>query len=153
VSHKALTLTGCLLLLILPSAPADSCDCAMPKPLSDAVRSEAPFIFEGKVVEIVERSEHTTRTTSGGGSGEVRPLGRHVVFEVRRAWNGVAGKRISVAAEASDCMFPFAIDHTYVVFAGKDNTGGAVTSICSRTSESGSAADVLARLGPGSVPK
>jgi hypothetical protein len=153
MSHKALILTGSLLLLILRSAPADSCDCVTPKPLSNALRSESPFIFEGKVVEIVERSEHTTRTTSGGGSGEVRPLGREVVFEVGRAWNGVASKRISVSAEASDCMFPFEIDHTYVVFAGKDATGRPVTSVCSRTSESGEAADVLARLGPGSVPK
>ena len=138
---------------ILPSAPADSCDCVTPKPLSNAVRTESPFIFEGKVIEIVERSVHTTRTTSGGGSGEVRPLGREVVFEVRRAWNGVAVKRISVSAEASDCMFPFEIDHTYVVFAGKDAKGGPVTSMCSRTVESSKAVDVLAHLGPGSVPK
>lgn len=146
-------LTGCVLLLILPSAPADSCDCVTPKPLSNAVRHEFPFIFEGKVVEIVERSEHTTRTTSSGGSGEVRPLGRDVVLEVGRAWNGVASKRISVSAEASDCMFPFEIDHTYVVFARKDASGRPVTSVCSRTSESGKAADVLAHLGQGTVPK
>ena len=151
--HKTFILAGCFLLLILPSAPADSCDCVTPKPLSNAVRTESPFIFEGKVVEIVERSVHTTRTTSGGGGGEVQPLGREVVFEVSRAWNGVAGKRISVSAEASDCMFPFAIDHTYVVFAGKDANGSPLTSICSRTVESSKAADVLAHLGPGSVPK
>jgi hypothetical protein len=117
------------------------------------VRTESHFIFEGNVIEIVERSEHTTRTTSGGGSGEVRPLGRDVVFEVRRAWNGVASKRISVSAEASDCMFPFEIDHTYVVFAGKDAKGSPVTSICSRTVESSKGAAVLAHLGSGSVPK
>ena len=40
-----------------------------------------------------------------------------------------------------------------VAFAGKDATGRPVMSVCSRTSESGKAADVLARLGPGSVPK
>jgi hypothetical protein len=76
-----------------------------------------------------------------------------VVFEVRRAWNAVASKRISVSAEASDCMFPFAIDHTSLVFAGKDAAGRPVTNVCSRTSESAKAADVLARLGPGSAPK
>ena len=153
MSHKSLVLTGGLLLLLLPSVPADSCDCVTQKPLSNAVRTESPFIFEGKVIEIVERSVHTTRTTSGGGSGEVRPLGREVVFEVRRGWNGVGGKRISVSAEASDCMFPFEVDHTYVVFAGKDAKGGPVTSRCSRTAESSKAVDVLAHLGPGSVPK
>ncbi len=46
-------------------------------------------------------------------------------------------------------MCPFAVDYTYVVFAGKDGTGRPVTSVSSRTSESGKAADVLARLGPG----
>jgi len=153
MSHKALVPTVRFLLLLLPSAPADSCDCMRPKPLSSSVRTESPFIFEGKVVEIVERSLHTTRTTSGGGSGEVQPLGRAVVFEVRRAWNGVTGKRIAVSAEVSDCMFPFEIDHTYVVFAGKDAKGGPETSICTRTVESSKAADVLAHLGPATVPK
>ena len=55
------------------------------------------------------------------------------------------------SAEASDCMCPFAVDYTYVVFAGKDGTGRPVTSVSSRPSESGKAADVLARLGPGLV--
>ena len=151
--HKSLVLTGSLLLLILPSAPAESCDCMTPKPLSNAVRTESPFIFEGKVIEIVERSVHTTRTTSSGGSGEVRPLGREVVFEVRRVWNGVKSKRISVSAEMSDCVFPFEIDHTYVVFAGKDDKGAPETSICTRTIESSKAADVLPYLGQGTAPK
>ena len=151
--RTSLVLTGSLLLLILPSAPADSCDCMRPKPLSNAVRTESPFIFEGKVIEIVERSVHTTRTTSGGGSGGVRPLSREVVFEVSRAWNGVTSKRISVSAEMSDCVFPFEIDHTYVVFAGKDDKGGPETSICTRTVESSKAVEVLAHLGQGGVPK
>jgi hypothetical protein len=147
-----LVLTGTLLLLILP-APADSCDCVRPKALSNAVRTESPFIFEGRVIQIVERSVHTRRTTSGGGSGEIRPLGREVVFEVVRAWNGVTSKRISVSAEMSDCVFPFEINHTYVVFAGKDDKGGPETSICTRTAESAKAADVLTYLGQGTAPK
>jgi hypothetical protein len=153
MTHKALVVTVSLLLLLLAPAPADSCDCVRPKPLSHSVRTESPFIFEGTVVEIVERSLHTTRTTSGGGSGEVQALGREVVFEVRRAWNGVTTKRIAVSAEASDCMFPFEIDHTYVVFAGKDAKGGPATSMCTRTVESSKAADVLAHLGQATVPK
>ena len=48
------------------------------------------------------------------------------------------GKRLHV---------PVAVDYTYVVFAGKDGTGRPVTSVSSRTSESGKAADVLARPG------
>ena len=151
--RKSTVLTGSLLLLILPTAPADSCDCMTPKQLSNAVRTESPFIFEGKVIEIVERSVHTTRTTSGGGSGEVRPLAREVVFEVKRAWNGVTNNRISVSAEMSDCVFPFEIDHIYVVFAGKDGKGAPETSICTRTMESSKAVDLLTYLGQGTTPK
>lgn len=142
-----------LLVLLVPSAPADSCDCVRLKPLSSSVRTESPYIFEGKVVEIVERSLHTTRTTSGGGSGEVRPLGREVVFEVTRAWNGVTTKRIAVSSEMSDCMFPFEVDHSYVVFAGRDVKGGPVASICTRTAESSKAGEVVTRLGQATVPR
>jgi hypothetical protein len=75
------------------------------------------------------------------------------VFEVRRAWNGVTSKRISVGAEMSDCMFPFEIDHTYIVFAGKDAKGAPSSGACTRTVESSKAAGVLAHLGAGTVPK
>ncbi|HEX9366705.1 MAG TPA: hypothetical protein VF921_08760 [Vicinamibacterales bacterium] len=144
-----------LAVLLLPTADAriDACDCIRLQPLSIAVRKEAPFIFEGKVIEIVERSLHTLRTTSGGGSSETQPMGREVVFEVTRAWNGVTTKRLTVSADESDCMFPFKIDQTYVVFAWKDAKGGPATSICTRTMESSSAAEVIAQLGPATIPK
>ncbi len=153
MAKRSLVVVVSLALLLLVSEPADSCDCVRPKPLSSAVRREAPFIFEGRVVEIVERSLHTTRTTSGGGSGEVKPLGREVVFEVTRAWNGVRTKRITASAQQSDCMFPFEVDHTYVVFAHRDAKGGPATSICTRTVESSKATDVLAHLGPPTAPR
>ena len=140
------------LLLLLASAPADACDCSM-KPLSNAIRTDYPFIFEGTVVEIVERSLHTTRTTSGGGTGEIEALGREVVLEVRRAWNGVTTKRIAVSAAWSDCMFPFEIDRTYVVFSWKGAKGELMSSHCTPTVESSKAADVLARLGRATVPR
>jgi hypothetical protein len=143
-----------LLLLALPSdSPAGACDCIRPQPLSAAVRKEAPYIFEGKVVEIVERSLHTLRTISGGGSSEIRPMGREVVFEVARAWNGVTTKTLTVAADESDCMFLFRIDRTYVVFAWKDAKGSPATSLCTRTIESSKAADVIAALGPAATVK
>lgn len=153
MAHKAVVATVSVLLLFLASAPADSCDCAGLKALSSAVQTELPFIFEGKVVDIVERSLHTSRRTSGGGSGEVKPMGREVVFEVSRVWNGVTTKRMTVSAEASDCMFPFEVDRTYVVFAGKDAKGAPRTDICTRTMELSKAADVLAHLGQPTTPK
>jgi hypothetical protein len=142
------------LLLMLPPAgsPADACECSRPPALSPSVRKEAPFIFEGKAVEIVERTLLTSRVTSGGGSGESKAMGREVVFEVTRAWNGVTTKRIAVSSEWNDCMFPFEIDHTYVVFAAKDAKGAPLTNACMRTMESGKAADVIAALGPATTP-
>jgi hypothetical protein len=137
----------------MSDARIEACDCIRLQPLSQAVRKEAPFIFEGKVVEIVERSLHTLRTTSGGGSSETKPMGREVVFEVTRAWNGVTTKLITVAADESDCMFPFKVDGTYVVFAWKDEKGGPATSICTRTMEASKAVDVIAQLGPATMPK
>jgi len=136
--------------LLVPAAYAriHACDCHSLQALSQGVRKEAPFIFEGKVVEIVERSLQTIRTTSGGGSSEFRPMGREVVFDVTRAWNGVTTRRVEVSSERSDCMFPFEMDHTYVVFAVKDAKGRAAASICTRTAESSQAAAVIAALGP-----
>ncbi len=145
-------LTFAVLLFASPRAPVTACDCIALQPLSAAVRTEAPFIFEGTVVEIVERSLHTLRTRAGGGSSETTPMGREVVFEVARAWNGVTTKRLTVAADVGDCMFPFKVDGRYVVFAWKDAKGGPATSICTRTVESATAAEVLAALGPGTTP-
>jgi hypothetical protein len=146
----ARTAVAALMVLLLPTADArvTACDCISLQPLSAAVRKEAPVIFEGKVVEIVERSLHTLRSTSGGGSSETTPMGREVIFEVTRAWNGVTTKRITIESELSDCMFPFAIDHSYVVFSWKDTKGVLSTGSCSRTMESNKAADLIAALGP-----
>ena len=152
-SMKHLPALALVMLLLPAGSPADACDCIRLQPLTAAVRKEAPFIFEGKVIEMIERSLHTLRTTSGGGSSETKPMGREVVFEVTRAWNGVTTKRLTVAADESDCMFPFKIDQTYVVFAWKDAKGGPATSICTRTMESSKAGEVIAQLGPATAPK
>jgi hypothetical protein len=151
MSHKALVAAVSLLLLLLGSAPADSCDCGGLRPPSKAVRTEAPFVFEGKVLEIVSRS-FQTRTASGVGDEGLRH-GQAAVFEVKRAWNGGATKRMTVSQIWTDCIFVFEVDRTYVVFGWKDPTVGLTTLSCSRTVESSKAADVLAHLGRGTVPK
>jgi hypothetical protein len=132
----------------LTTDAVDACDCLRLPPLSSAVRVEADYIFAGRALEIVERSEHTTTTRSGGATTEVRPLDRQVVFAVTRAWRGVASERISVTSTIDDCMFNFEIGREYLVFARKGSNGRPVASICSRTSAFDREAPVLAHLGP-----
>lgn len=127
--------------------PAEACDCAALKPPTSAVRTEAPIIFEGQVVEIVDRSLHITRIRPSDSSGETRPLAREVVFRVSRAWAGVSTRRMSVFMDESDCAFAFAAGRRYVVFARRDRKGRPTTSVCTRTSDVDRAAAVLKALG------
>jgi hypothetical protein len=125
-----------------------ACDCVRLKPPSTDVRREAPVIFSGTVVEIVERNEHTTTTFDGGAKTSVRPLERRVVFRVTSGWQGVTQERFSVSAELSDCMFPFDVGRAYLVFAHLDAQARASTNICLRTRALDETADVLRLLGP-----
>jgi len=124
-----------------------ACDCVRLKPLSAGVRFEAPFIFAGRAVEIIERNEQTTTTRETSAESSVRPIDRQVIFQVSRAWRGVAQQQIEVAVEVSDCMFDFKPGLHYLVFAFKDQRGRAATSICTRTTALEQAADILKALG------
>ncbi len=139
--------------LVVCAAPASACDCAALKAPTAAVRSEAPIIFEGEVVEILDRSLHVTRITPSGSTGETRPLGREVVFQVSRAWAGASSLRMSVFTDDTDCAVAFEAGHHYVVFAHRDQKGRSTTSVCTRTSETDRAAAVLKLLGPSRRPK
>ena len=146
-----LTLVGAVGLLCAMDGVAVrllACDCVRLPPLSAAVREETEFIFHGRVVEIVEREEHIRTTRDGGATGEVRPIDRQVVFEVRRAWRGVRSERISVTSIVSDCMFGFEIGREYVVFARKGDDGRPTTGICTRTGPLAAAGQILSHLGP-----
>ena len=133
--------------LIFGAPAADACDCMRLKPVAPEIRSEAPFIFEGTVLEISERSEHTITTTRDGGRSSVKPIERTVLFEVAAAWNGVTQPRLTVLAEMSDCVFPFAIGERYIVFANRHASGKAETSICTRTTAQKDADAILRALG------
>jgi len=152
MAHRTPVAAVSALFVVLAAAPVDTCECGTPPPLSRAARTETPFVFEGKAVETVERSIQTTRLTSAGGTNSME-IERDVVFEVKRAWNGVTKKRLVLAADLSSCMFGFDVDKTYVVFAWKNAKGALTTHQCSRTIESSKAADLLAHLGPGTVLK
>jgi hypothetical protein len=146
--HSSIAAATLALAAALAAPRAYACDCIRLKEVAPDIRREAPFIFEGTVLEITERSEHTITTTRDGGRSTVRPLERLVVFEVSAAWNGVAQRRISVLAEMSDCVFPFEIGRKYVVFANRHAGGKAETNICTRTADSGKSESILRALGP-----
>jgi hypothetical protein len=146
-ASPAIAIVVCAWVMFGAPPPADGCDCIRLNALSEDVRLETPFIFSGTVVEIVERNEHTTRTYDGGAQSSVRPLDRQVVFRVESGWRGVARERISVAVAMSDCMFPFEIGKTYLVFANKDALGRPTTNICTRTTALGEAAEITRLLG------
>jgi hypothetical protein len=138
-----------LILAILAgsSAEPEACDCITLPALSPAVRTETPVIFSGRVVEIVERDEHTRTTYSAGAKAEIRPIDRQIVFEVRSAWNGVSEARFAVSSPISDCMFQFDIGRTYVVFAHRSQAGRVSTDRCTRTSPIDRATAILEVLG------
>jgi hypothetical protein len=146
---KAAAGVACVAVLLVGAPPALACDCPPLKPPTSAVRTEAPIVFEGQVVEIVERSLHITRTTPSDSTGETRPLGREVVFQVTRAWAGVTSRRVSLFIEDGDCTFTFEAGQRYVVFATRDSRGRATTTVCTRTQEADRAEDVLKALGQG----
>ncbi|HEX6464219.1 MAG TPA: hypothetical protein VFZ98_07200 [Vicinamibacterales bacterium] len=145
---KAVMPLALLGFLVVLSPAAWACDCPQPKPLSSAVRTEAPIIFEGQVVEILDRSLHITRITPSDSTGETRPLGREVIFQVTRAWAGVATRRISLYMDDTDCAFPFEAGHRYVVFAHGAAKGRPTTSVCMRTTAADHAEAVIKALGP-----
>jgi len=145
---KALVVSVLVLAVLEGASRAEACDCPALKPISPAIRTEAPIIFEGQVVEILERSLHVTRITPSDSTGETRPLGREVVFHVSRAWAGVTTRRVSLFMEESDCAFAFEAGHRYVVFARHGAKGHVTTSVCTRTMEADRAQDVLKALGP-----
>jgi hypothetical protein len=124
-----------------------ACDCLRLRAPSTAMRTEAHFIFSGRVVEVVERNEHTTTIFERGATTSVRPLERRIVFEVAAGWRGVSRRRLSVIADSGDCMFPFEVGGEYLVFANRDAQGRAWTSICSRTTDLKSAAEIMRQLG------
>jgi hypothetical protein len=70
------------------------------------------------------------------------------VFQVDRDWAGVSAHRLSLFMDEGDCTFAFAAGRHYVVFAHRDPHGRPTTSVCSRTSESDHAQEVLKALGP-----
>jgi hypothetical protein len=124
-----------------------ACDCLQLKPLSTDVRDEARVIFSGTVVEIVERNEHLTTTFDGGAKTSVQLLERSVNFRVIAGWRGVTQQRVTLAADFSDCMFPFEIGRPYLVFAVRNAQGRPSTSICQRTKSLAEATEVLRMLG------
>jgi hypothetical protein len=139
-------MVACVTVTLGAAVPLDACECVRLNPLSPAVRIEADFIFEGRVVEIIERDEHIRTTRVNSATGETRPIDRQIVFDVLRGWRGVRNDRFTLTSMISDCMFAFEVGRQYLVFANIGDDGRPTTSICTRTSAAADAGAVLAYL-------
>ena len=117
---------------------AVACSCAPPESPS-AERKRAAAVFSGRVIEV------------RGRKGAGRTPGRvEAVFEVGRAWKGVAGKQVSVytPSDSAACGYGFEAGRSYLVYAYGEE-GGLTTGLCSRTKRLEEAGADLDELGPG----
>jgi hypothetical protein len=147
VGAIAVTAAAIVVTLAAAAPEAYACDCRRLAPLSPAVREESAYIFAGRVLRIVERSERTVTTYDGGAESSARFLDKRAVFAVEKAWRGVEAPSFEVMVDASDCDPWFEPGKSYLVFADRDGDGRPYTSICLRTKRLAESAEVVALLG------
>ncbi|NOT35453.1 MAG: hypothetical protein HOP12_15010 [Candidatus Eisenbacteria bacterium] len=131
------------------ATPVAACDCVRLPALSPRVVIESDVIFSGKALEVIERSEHVTRTRWGGSEGSTRFLENWVVFAAVRSWRGVTSDTVEVEIDNSDCAFQFEPGSEYLVFAARRVRARPYTIACMRTASLDRADAVLRMLGRG----
>jgi hypothetical protein len=130
------TAVACLVLigtLSLLAAEAAACSCPLPPPPAEALAQSA-VVFEG----------HPLANRDSGAED------RTVTLVVLRAWKGAtAGDRIEVrtANASSACGVPFELGTPHLVYATHE-ADALVTTLCSRSRPTSSAAADVAALGP-----
>ncbi len=140
-------LLACTAAIALGPDAAQACDCLRPQGDPASLLRHADFVFAGKALFLMERTEHVTITRDGSGEGTVRPLESSATFEVTGAWKGVSTGEMTVQTDGSDCSYRFEPGHRYLVFATRQADGKPYASICSHTSEFGKADPLLHSLG------
>ena len=122
-----------LLALFACAARAEGCTCVGPDSPC-AAYADAPAVFVGTVSEVVIRPRDDEERAKGRG----RPLARFVVGEV---FAGVEGAEVWVeGGTGADCVYSFAKERRYLVYAGRTGEGLLSASLCSRTAPAEEAA-------------
>jgi|GEM_PF-1872231 len=127
----------------LPITKAYACSCAAPPSVHEAVQQSAA-VFSGKVISIQEKQ--------GLIFSSADPV--TVTLSVKRIWKGEPAQesRVLTALSEASCGYGFQPNKDYLVYAGQDDEGRLVTTLCSRTKPLSAAADDLAALGAGKAP-
>jgi len=131
-----------LVVVFFKPIPTAACSCIMPPP-ADVALSEATVVFSGEVVEFNKSN---------------RDNGKTVHFKVQEAWKGIDSTNISVFTgnDSASCGIDFTVGNEYLVYAHTLDSNGKnalSTSLCDRTAELANAADDLAIIGEGQIPK
>lgn len=126
--------------LWLVSAPALACKCMLLTPTE--AYAQADGVLEARVVEVRELAADADHPGAR----------RSVNVRVVRAWKGVESERIELITNADDaaCGFNFKLDHSYFVYASKQDDALSVNA-CSRTRAMADADEDLKVLGMGTT--
>jgi len=134
-----------MLLFLLNIAPTKSyaCSCAAPGPAQNELeRSDA--VFKGEVIGVVDAKENSALQSSADSIA--------FIIKVDEIWKGINQTEVVVYTErdSASCGFNFMEGHEYLIYASKSE-GDLRVSLCSRTTDLASAADIDI-LGKGTEP-
>jgi hypothetical protein len=125
---KGIVVGLCLIAVILGKGVATGCDC-IPNPQPRRALRTAAAVFAGRIFAL----------TPNGAT-----------LRVSSAWKGVPANQelVEVMTPADTCMFLFEVDREYIVYAYREERGGALyTNICTRTNLMSRAKEDLKKLG------
>ncbi len=114
---------------------AHACSCAPPPDAAVAFEG-ATFVFEGKAGAIAPSTPETDGSVSG-----LAP--KTVTFTVQRSWKGgLSGSTtVTTASSSAACGRNYKMGESYLIYASKNEAGGAHDTLCSRTRPSKGADD------------
>jgi hypothetical protein len=137
----ALLALGAALVTMSP-ATAHACKCMFPTVAQG--RDQASAVFEGRVTKIEDVASEVE-----GGIGL-----KKVTLILVRTWKGLEQEEsvvVKTSASSASCGYGFALDQSYLVYAGGTPPELEVSS-CSRTKPMDGASEDLAVLGAGITP-
>lgn len=123
---------------------ASACSCVANPDVAEALHN-SDAVFEGTITA----KQGSTKLFSTSSADPVT-----WTFQVNEVWKGKVAPAISVksAFSSSSCGYEFEEGRRYLVYASDNGKSSLEVSLCSRTTDYGSAGADLAALGSGSTP-